>query len=392
MTERVCGKAEKIMQLLNAPGGNVALGVDGYVDEVWQIVESRSSREAYRVFEKITDFSRAFAKCDEGGFSNEIVRKRRSYGGFTANTSKSLIRLDVAPAIIGMFGQREIEPVFAEFAETKKLVPVGDPGITQIYEFSDGKLMLTYIQEVMGLNWDSLTEAAGEEKLREIFSEADIIALGYWSLVPAFDEIVENICELTRGDSKKKRMFFDFADIRKRDRASLESTLGRLAALNGRFPMTLSLNEHETALLFAYKGEDFKQEIEGADLQTERVRKAIGLDELIVHTPHFAVLASASDEPCSIPQHYCTSPSITAGAGDNFNGGYLTAMLKGLNIAERLMVANAATYQFLSLGYSPDKAELFEELKEAERRLLENGYFGACAESEYNIVCRRSQV
>jgi len=52
-------------------------------------------------------------------------------------------------------------------------------------------------------------------------------------------------------------MFFDFADIRKRDRRSLDTTLAKLAELNARAPMTLSLNENEAQQLFANFSEPF---------------------------------------------------------------------------------------------------------------------------------------
>ena len=348
-------------------GGSIVLGIDGFIDEVWQIIASRASSDEYKLYERMLDFSETLVKCDEGGFSNEIIRKRRSYGGFTANTSKAVSRLGIPVTMLGMFGQNGVDQVFAGFSGTNRLISVGAPGICQIYEFSDGKLMLPYIQEVMGFNWKSLTSAVDESELKALFMDADLIALGYWSLMPAFNEIVAGICRLIWDSDKKQRMFFDFADIRKRDRQSLESTLQHLAAADKQVPMTLSLNEHEAALLFSYYGETLVEEITGAGAQTEKIRNIIGLDELVVHTPYFAAAASAPEGYVAVPQHYCTSPVITTGAGDNFNGGYLASYLKGLNMAERLAVANAVTYQYVSLGHSPDKDEMLAELADRWR-------------------------
>jgi sugar/nucleoside kinase (ribokinase family) len=363
----------RIAGQLGRPGGKIVMGVDGYIDEVWQIVESRVSREEYKLFEKLSDYNQAMASCGGGGFSNEILRKRQSYGGFTANTGKAILKLGVKPAMLGMFGVDRIEPVFAEFAETTKLTSVGDPGISVVYEFTDGKLMLTYIQEVMGFCWSSMTEIIDEDVLKALFTDADIIALGYWALTPDFDNIVEQICRLMHGNEKKQRMFFDFSDLRRRDEASLKNSIEKLGAFGRQIPMTLSLNEHEAEMLFAYYGESFLLEADGAGEQTERVRGATGFDELIVHTPYFAVSASVSEGVYVVPQHYCEAPVITAGAGDNFNGGYIISALKGLDMTERLRVANATTYQYLKNGHSPDMEELFAELVEAEKPLLEEG-------------------
>ena len=356
------------------PGGKITLGIDGFIDEVWQIIESRANNDEYRLYRRMIDFSQTLAGCDEGGFSNEIIRNRRSAGGFTANTGRAVSRLGVGFSLLAMFGKDGVDPVFAELDATGNLVSVGDPGICQIYEFADGKLMFPYIQEIMKFNWRSLTEAVDEGELKKLFAGSDIIAIGYWSLLPAFNEIVENICGLLRGcggggcggdgGDRQRRMFFDFADIRKRDRASLETTLEKLAGLGSRIPMTLSLNEHEATLLYSYYGEEFDtQDGEGADARTERVRSAIGIDELVAHTPYFAAAASAKEGCCVTPQNYCTSPLITTGAGDNFNAGYLAALLKGLPMPERLTVANAVTYLFVSRGRSPGIDEVFEEIK-----------------------------
>jgi len=343
--------------------GKIVMGLDGFIDDVWQIIESRTSREDYQLYEKMSDFSQVFAAIEEGGFSKEIVRRRRSYGGCTANTGKAVYRLGVKPVMLGMFGLDGIDAAFAEFAEFTELIPVGEPGICQVFEFTDGKLMLPFILEVMSYGWNDLTAVIDENKLKAILSDAAVISLGYWSLMPAFDEIVANICGLLKDIQGERRMFFDFADISKSERATLESSLGKLAALNKQIPMTLSLNEHEAGILFSYYGESIDpQDSRDADTKTERVRAALGLDELIAHTPYFAAASSVSEGSCVVPQNYCTSPVITTGAGDNFNGGYLVAMLKGLPMAERLAVANAVTYLYVSGGHSPDKDELFAEL------------------------------
>ena len=356
---------DRIARCVNNPGGNIVIGIDGYIDEVWQIVESRTDLEDYSIYDRMGAFSHALVECNEGGFSNEIIRKRRSYGGFTANTCKAVWRLGVKPEILCMFGTERIDPLFAEFVSSTNLTSVGEPAVCQIYEFSDGKVMLAHSEDVMGFNWSCLTGAIPESKLKSLFGGADIIALGYWSVMHAFDEIVENICRLIRNDKKIHRMFFDFADIRKRSRSSLENTIEKLAELNGQVPMTLSLNEHEAELLFSCYGKTFVHDAED-DEQVERMRGVLGIDELVVHTPYFAAAASASEGCCTMRQTYCESPLITTGAGDNFNGGYIVARLKGLNISERLAFANAATYLYVSRGYSPDKDELLAELRNKE--------------------------
>ena len=354
----------RITERISNPDGKIVIGIDGYKDSVWQILKSRTDSNDHILYEKMSHFSKTLAGFEEGGFSNEIILKRNSPGGFTANTSKAILGLEANLLMLGMFGKNNIDPVFKFFDEAGDVISVGDPGLVTIYEFTDGKIMLVYLEEVMGFNWQSMIDAIDENKLKSIYMDADIIGLGYWSLMPNFEEIVTKICSLMKDNTKKQRMFFDFADIQKKEKDSLINALEMLSELNKQIPMTLSLNEHEAALMYSYYGETIIQEEDGAgaDEQCEKVRSIIGLDELVVHTPYFAVAASVSEGSCVVNQNYCASPIITVGAGDHFNGGYMTAALKGLSIEERLTVGNAVTYLFLSRGKAPTKEELFEEL------------------------------
>jgi sugar/nucleoside kinase (ribokinase family) len=363
MTEQICKiNVDEIAAKMDSPGGRILLGIDGFIDEVWQIIKSRVSIEEYQLYDRMNDYAQEFVKCEEGGFSHEIISKRRSRGGFTANTGKAVCQLGMDLTLIGFFGLDRLESVFAEFNDLCKVRSVRDPGHGPIFEFPDGKVMLSHTADVMRFNWQALLNQIDEQELKGLFLEADVIGIGYWSLTPAFDEIVDNVYSLLKDDPKPRRLFLDLADIRKKSQASLESALEHLAGLNSQIPISLSLNENEGAILFSYHGETIKETAEGAAGQTEKIRAAIGLDELIVHTPYFASAASASEGACAVVQDHCESPVITTAAGDNFNAGYLSALLKGLPMAERLDFANAVTYLFVSQGQSPTRDAVIAKL------------------------------
>jgi len=349
-----------VKEKLSTPSGKVVLGLDGFVDEVWQIINCRNATGDYELFAKMADFAKSVSNVGTGGYSNEIIRKRRSYGGFVANTGRAIGRLGCDVTLVGMFGKDAIDPVFKVLEETSKVISAGEPGISEVFEFTDGKIMLPFIADVSQITWDYVVNTLSIETVRELFSGADVVGLGYWSLLNNFDAILANLTEEVLIPGGCGRLFFDLADIRKREKEALLHTLGRLKEINKKIPVTISLNEHEADLLFSYFDKGFVwNNVSLAEGDIEYVREAIGIDELVIHTPYFAVAASENEGVAVVPCDYCEKPLVTTGAGDNFNGGYITACAKKLNLKERLMVGNATTGFYIRNGYSPSLKEVF---------------------------------
>jgi len=351
----------KIIECFENLSGRITLGIDGFVDEVWQVVQSRTSSNDVVLYDKMKNFGDAIVMCEKGGLAREIIRKRRSYGGFTCNTGKAVGRLGGNSIMLGMFGKDKIDSAFEQFKDLSEIISVGDPGLCHIFEFEDGKAMFPNLDALYEISWKVLHDVIGTERLDEIFKQSQIIALGYWSSMPFFDDLVSGICENYIIAGRCERMFFDFADLKKRDKNSLKHTIEQLAARGSTVKMTLSLNEHEASLLFSYFGETFDETcIEKAVMQN--LRKKIGLNEIVVHTPHIAVAVNADEGFASVQQIHCPKPVITAGAGDTFNGGYLIGALGGLDLTERLILSNAVTRLYVRQGYAPDVSEVLCEL------------------------------
>ncbi|MEM0964556.1 MAG: PfkB family carbohydrate kinase [Verrucomicrobiota bacterium] len=346
--------------------GKVLLGCDGFIDEVYQVVQQRQSVSDFSAMEKLRLFGELIVSRAEGGVGLEIVHKRRCEGGFVINTGRVAGLLGIRPTLLGLFGQDKIDPAFAFFDDICELVSLGDPALTIAFEFNDGKVLMSDLKTVANLTWDDVVERLGEETLKKLFSSVDILGLGYWSLTPDFDNLLSGFINLSETARPPKRMFFDFADIGKKSAESLAESLELIRELNIGIPMTLSANEHEAGELFrVFDVRDPGENPAAVNSALLRVREAIEIDEVIVHTPTFAAASSSTGEEAFVVQDTQTKVVRTAGAGDSFNGGYLCASLGDLSIKERLVIANATTAFFVTHARPPNKEELIAQIEMA---------------------------
>jgi len=345
----------KILTFLNTVSGKAVLGIDGFIDEVWQVVDIRIDADTYEPMLRMKQFGDMIVERETGGFAKEIVRKRRTCGGFTCNTSRAVSRLGIETVMVGTFGDNEIDPVFDEFKDNKRF-SIAAPVICSVLEFSDGKIMMPYIENLLKFDWPKLKSVL--TKTGNIFEDANIVGIGYWSNMPDFDNM---LTELVKNYIKEgTRLFFDFANVTKKSVQALKQTLSVMNTLNKKTPMTLSLNEHEGSLLFEY------YHIKDTDPlnAVTTLRNKVGIEEIIVHTPHYATIATAKEGSLYAEQAHIQNPVRTAGAGDSFNGGYMASCLANLNPAERLSIASTVTCFYVTNGYPPDSNQLTEIVKQ----------------------------
>ena len=327
--------------------GKVLLGIDGIIDEVWQMVDARTDAHNFTPMEKMADFGQIILDRGGGGLAKELVRKRRVCGGFTPNTGRAVARLGIEILMVGMYGESTTDPAFDEFSG-HNIISLGAPAVSNIIEFTDGKIMMPHLENLLHFDWTRFKAVL--DKNPTIFNDVDIAALGYWSNMPDFDNMLMGLVE---SYFQKGRLFFDFANIAKRSAEALKKTLGVMGQLNSKVPMTLSLNEHEGNLVFEHY--DIKGDILAC---LNELRKVVGINEIIVHTPHIAAMATATEGNVLVEQNFIAKPVRTTGAGDTFNGGYIAACMDNIGPKERLLMANKVAHFYLLNGRPPGRGEL----------------------------------
>jgi sugar/nucleoside kinase (ribokinase family) len=361
---------DRYADYLNNISGNILLGCDGFVDEVYNIVDVRRSLNDFTAMDKVKQFGDLIVERADGGVGLEIVHIRRCSGGFTPNTGRVAAMLGLRPTITGLYGANGvIDPAFHEFIDNCNILSLGDPAVTLVFEFPDGKLLMSDLKSVATLTWTDFVSFFGYEKLKDMFSNTDILGLGYWSLTPDFDNFLKGFVAQADTTKPPRRMFFDFADIKKKADECFEETAALIREFNSTIPMTLSLNEHEVSELFRRVGVDCPPDEPEATAKALTVaREKMGIDELVVHTPAYGAASNASDGEGWAVQNTQTNVIRTAGAGDTFNGGYLCASLGDLSVKERLVIANAATAFFVTRAAAPNTDELIAQIEEATDR------------------------
>jgi len=346
--------------------GKILLGCDGFVDETYQLVDVRRSPTDFRPMEKLKVFGELLVKRADGGVGLEIVAKRRCEGGFGINTGRVPAILGLHPILPGLYGRSEIDPAFREFESICSMESLGDPALTLAFEFADGKLLMSDLSRVSNLSWEQFEAHFGEEKLRGMFADVDILGLGYWSLTANFDGLLKGFMSQYTDRRPPRRMFFDFADIKKKSAESFLNSLELIRSYSDRIPMTFSLNEHEVMELFLRIGVEEPEYTPAAIAAAlAAAREKTGFDELVVHTPDFAAASSASEGEAWALQDRQSNVIRLAGAGDSFNGGYLCASLGSLPLKKRLVFANATTAFFVTHATTPTREELIVQIEKA---------------------------
>ena len=346
--------------------GKILLGCDGFVDETYEIVEVRRSQSDFTPMKNLKQFGELLVERADGGVGLELVPKRRCEGGFAINTGRVAACLGLMPRLPGLYGSKAIDPAYEQFKDICELFSLGDPALTIALEFGDGKVLMSNLAAVSSLNWGDFEKHFGEKKLKGMFSGVDILGLGYWSLTANFDDLFTGFMQQYETTTPPRRMFFDFADIKKKSSESFIKSLELIQSFSSKIPMTLSLNEHEVLELFSRIGVE-RPELTPAAITSALAiaREKIGFDELVVHTPDFAAASSAVDGEAYALQARQSNVVRLAGAGDSFNGGFLCASLGDLSLKERLVIANAVTAFFVTHATPPNKEELIAQIEKA---------------------------
>jgi len=336
------------------------VGLDGFVDEIYHIVNTRADAQHWERLATITEFANRIAGAAGRSTNIELVRQLTKLGGNGPIMANALASFGCQTTYLGALGHPYIHPVFQAFQQVADVHSIADAGKTNALEFDDGKLMLSSTMELNDVTWRNIEERFGRDRFVEQFHHSDLVAFVNWTMVPFMSDIWEvllkEFCPPPAGP--KRTIFFDLADPQKRADEDIERALKLITRFNKYFKVILGLNEKEawevSEALGVKTAARSKEELERVTLE---LNKRIPVDTLVVHPVAFAV-ATTGGELATVKGPFIPKPKITTGAGDHFNSGFCLGKLLGFTSAEALLTGVATSGFYVKNASSPTVSDL----------------------------------
>ena len=342
------------------------IGLDGFVDEIIHVVDVRHNAESYDRIPTIAGFAERLAGAAGKSTNLEGVTQRVKLGGNGPIMANALCRFGVKVTYVGALGYPTMHPVFADFAARAEVHSIAPPGLTDAFEFEDGKILFGKTTQLGEVTWDNIQLRVGRKRFADKFFGSDLVAFVNWTMIPFMSDIWESVQnELCPANKlKRRKIFFDLADPEKRTEEDLRRALKLIESFRTYFDVILGLNEKEAWEVGAVLGFGGETRSRAALAQLARdVRKTTGVDTLVVHPVAYA-LAVTGNDVVAVEGPYISRPLITTGAGDHFNAGFCLGKTLGFEDELSVLVGVATSGYYVRNAQSPRMTDLVPMLRE----------------------------
>lgn len=350
------------------------IGMDGFVDSIIDVVDTRDSFEKYARMETIDIFGRKIVNAAGKSANYEFVVKHKKLGGNGPIYANALAIAGLDIDYIGSLGLPAPDPVFADFATRARLHSLCEPGYTDALEFADGKLMLGKITHLAQVNWDTILQRVGLAKFTALCESANLIAMNNWTMLPMLGDIWHHVLvDVLPNLSKRqtpRRIFIDLADPEKRTAQDLRRGLQTLSCMSDYAHVMLGLNLKEAGQVATVLGirppTDDNDAIRKAATD---IRATLKLGAVVIHPRRGAGAADATGSAW-FDGPLVKQPKLSTGAGDNFNAGFCLGQLTGCTLEQSLCCGVATSGYYVRNAASPTTDQLagfVATLPEAER-------------------------
>ena len=346
------------------------VGLDGFVDEIMHLVDVRHDAQSFERIPTIARLSERLAAAAGQSTNIEAVVQRVKLGGNGPIMANALCRFGVKVTYVGALGYPTLHPVFSEFAARAEVHSIAPPGLTDAYEFDDGKIMMGKTTQLGEITWENIQLRFGRKRFADRFFGSDLVAFVNWTMLPYMSDIWEalqnELCPVSK--TTRHKMFFDLADPEKRTPEDLRRALKLIENFRAYFDVALGLNEKEAWAVGAVLGLGGEARTRSALTQLAiDIRRSTGVDTLVVHPVSYALAVTGAEAPV-VDGPYIAKPLITTGAGDHFNAGFCLGKALGFDDQMSVLVGVSASGYYVRNAQSPRLTELAEMLRNWPQR------------------------
>jgi hypothetical protein len=357
----------------------VVLGFDGYVDNLLSVVKIRKSPTSYEIMESMKVWANRILEAAGSSASIERILKKQATGGFTCNVGKALATLCGCSGniqLIGAYGHPNHLPIFANTLELEKkckLQSIGEPGVTDAYEFSDGKVMMVNFGSIHTIDWQYILSHVNRDALIEYFKSSALYGIGYWASTPHGTSIYQGLQTDILPNLPKsihnQYLLLDLSDLKKRASEDLSQLKSLFQGFENFIHVILLLNDKELTTLhdFLKNSKQIKQgkswnelksvniddKIEFFKQMTSNIREYYGIESVICHSSHFSTIATQKRTDCVL-NSFQPNPKFTTSAGDHFTAGVGYGLLLNMPLELLPLLGNMNASNFVVNGISPD--------------------------------------
>src|SRR4051812_35143538 len=123
-------------------GKKVLLMPDGFVDSIISVVDIRHSPTKFDAIGTIDALGKRISAAGGHSANFECYVNRQKLGGNGPIMANAMAGFGAGVTYVGMVGYPKLHPVFEPLAEKANVIGIVDPGLTDAWEFADGKLMM----------------------------------------------------------------------------------------------------------------------------------------------------------------------------------------------------------------------------------------------------------
>jgi hypothetical protein len=335
------------------------IGLDGFVDEIFHVVDKRENAENYTRMATISQFASRLAGAAGKSTNVELVSQMVKLGGNGPIMANALASFGIKITYLGNLGFPNMHPIFSDFAKRAEVHTIAEPGYTDALEFEDGKIMVGKHQALKDVTWENIKARYGAEKFAAKVAGSDLVGFVNWTMLSHMTQIwaaiLKEVCPNLRN---RRKLFIDLADPEKRTKEDILRALEYITEFQGSFDVILGLNEKESHEIAVVLGLDAKDNTpEGLLALCQAIHGKLKIHSVVVHPTAFAV-ASGPDGGAIMEGPFTPKPKITTGAGDHFNSGFSLGNVLGLSTQQSLLVGVATSGFYVRTGQSPSLQDL----------------------------------